>query len=158
MEPVTFSTTVGAGGYAGAAGTTKSGGGHGGSGGLSSVTASGGIAFILTAGGGGGGGTTSSGCTDSNGDNPLNYGCGAGGIASQSGISATLKNGSHGTLGSESDNMPVGGGGGNGGNAEGYSGGTGGIGGYGNSSTGGKLRLSGEGSTGKVRIVIKYLE
>jgi hypothetical protein len=157
--PVTFSTTVGNGGYAGSAGTAKSGGGHGGSGGSSSVTANGGIAFVLTAGGGGGGGTTSSGCGDPNGDNSPNYGCGAGGTASQSGMpTATLENGSHGTLGSESDNFPVGGGGGNGGNAEGYRGGTGGIGGYGNSNTGDKLRLSKEGDAGRVRIVIKYFE
>jgi len=158
-EPVTFNVTVGGSGSAGSPGTTKSGGGYGGSGGDSRITASGGIAFVLTAGGGGGGGTTSSGCANPNGDNSQNYGCGAGGRASQSGIpSAILKNGSHGTLGSESDMAAVGGAGGSGGNAEGYSGGNGGIGGYGTSGTGGKQRTSGAGGAGKVRIVIKYFE
>jgi hypothetical protein len=156
-EPITFSTIVGSGGYAGSEGTAKSGGGHGGTGGDSRVTASGDKAFVLTAGGGGGGGTTSSGCQNPSGDNSQNYGCGAGGSASQSGIStATLKNGSYGTLGSESDNAPVGGTGGSGGNAEGYSGGAGGIGGYGTSGTGDKRRSSAAGGTGRVRIVIKY--
>jgi hypothetical protein len=157
-EPITFSTTVGSGGYAGSEGTAKSGGGHGGTGGDSKVTASGSKAFVLTAGGGGGGGTTSSGCANPGGDNSQNYGCGAGGSASQSGISATLINGKHGTLGSESDNAPVGGAGGSGGNAQGYSGGSGGIGGYGTSGTGDKRRLSGAGEAGRVRIVIKYFE
>jgi len=162
-EPVTFSTTVGNGGSAGSYGTTKAGGGNGGAGGYSRITASGGAAFILTAGGGGGGGTTSSGCA-SGGQNAQNYGCGAGGSASQSGISSTssasvtLKTGNYGSFGSESDNAPVGGGGGNGGEASGYSGGSGGIGGYGTSGTGSKQRLSGAGGTGKIRIVIKYFE
>jgi len=160
---VTFDTKIGGKGVPGIEGTTKSGGGYGGSGGESRVTVSGAKAFVLIAGGGGGGGTTSSGCSaESGGNNSNNYGCGAGGLASQSGISSTLKNGNHGTLGDESrgggNTTPRGGSGGAGGIANGYSGGAGGIGGFGNSETGKNQRHSGEGGSGGVRIVIKYKE